>query len=183
MLQKKTLRQKYFFIRKKKYFEINKRFSLPLINFIKSKFKRKRIKIALYYPSNFEINVIKILENNYFNDKKILLPVIKKDNRMEFFSWKKNESLFVNKFGFLEPIISNPQIPDIILVPVLAFDGNKYRLGYGKGFYDRYLNRYIKKFKNIITVGIAFSFQKYNKLPVDKNDVRLNFVLTEKGFY
>ena len=183
MLQKKILRQKYLFLRKKKYFEINKDFSLPLINLIKSKFKNKKIKIALYYPSNFEINIIKILENNYFKNKKILLPAIKNKNIMNFFSWKKDEALSVNKFGFLEPITSNLQIPDVILVPVLAFDVKKYRLGYGKGFYDRYLNKYIRNFKNILTVGVAFSFQKYHKLPVDKNDVRLNFILTEKGIY
>ena len=74
-------------------------------------------------------------------------------------------------------------IPDIILVPLLVFDKAKYRLGYGKGFYDRYLNKYLKKFKNILTVGVAFSFQKYHKLPVNNRDVKLNFILTEKGFY
>ena len=84
---------------------------------------------------------------------------------MSFFTWKKNEVLSVNKFGLLEPIKSISKIPDIILIPVLAFDDDKYRLGYGKGFYDRYLNKYLKQFKNILTVGVAFSFQKYHKLP------------------
>ena len=69
------------------------------------------------------------------------------------------------------------------VVPILAFDIHKHRLGYGKGFYDRYLNRYLKKFKNILTVGVAFSFQKHHKLPRDKNDVKLNYILTEKGIY
>ena len=70
-----------------------------------------------------------------------------------------------------------------MLIPILAFDRNKYRLGYGKGFYDRYLNKYLRKFKNILTVGVAFSFQKYHKLPNDKNDVKLNYILTEKGIF
>ena len=100
---------------------------------------------------------------------------------MNFFPWKKNEVLLVNKFGLLEPIKFISKIPDIILIPALAFDENKYRLGYGKGFYDRYLNKYLKKFKNILTVGVAFSFQKYHKLPNDKNDVALDYILTEKG--
>ena len=60
---------------------------------------------------------------------------------------------------------------------------NKNRLGYGKGFYDRYLNKYLKKFRNILTVGVAFSFQKHHKLPVNKNDIKLNFIITEKGIY
>ena len=70
-----------------------------------------------------------------------------------------------------------------MLIPILAFDKYKYRLGYGKGFYDRYLNKYLKKFKNIVTVGVAFSFQKHHKLPRDINDVKLDYILTEKGIY
>ena len=102
---------------------------------------------------------------------------------MKFFSWKKNEVLQVNKFGMLEPIKSNLNIPNVMLVPLLVFDSNKYRLGYGKGFYDRYLNKYLRKFKNILTVGVAFSFQKYNKLPINDKDVKLDYILTEKGMY
>ena len=83
----------------------------------------------------------------------------------------------------LEPVKSKPKIPDIMLVPLLSFDHRKYRLGYGKGFYDRYLNKYLKKFKNILTVGVAFSFQKYHKLPIDKNDLKLSYILTEKGIH
>ena len=102
---------------------------------------------------------------------------------MNFFSWKKNDVLFVNKFGMLEPIKKKAKVPDLILVPTLAYDKNKYRLGYGKGFYDRYLNKYLKKFKSIVSVGVAFSFQKYHKLPINRNDVKLDFIITEKGIY
>ena len=112
-----------------------------------------------------------------------MLPIIDNKNIMNFFSWKKNDLLFVNKFGILEPAKTMTQVPDIILVPILAYDKNKYRLGYGKGFYDRYLNRYLKQFKNILTVGVAFSFQKHHKLPINRNDVRLDFIITEKGIY
>ena len=70
-----------------------------------------------------------------------------------------------------------------MLVPLLAFDNNKFRLGYGKGYYDRYLNKYLKTFKNILTVGVAFSFQKYHKLPINDKDIKLNYILTEKGIY
>ena len=68
-----------------------------------------------------------------------------------------------------------------ILVPLLAFDKKKNRVGYGKGYYDRYLSKYLKKNKNIITIGVAFSFQKYHKLPFSSFDVKLNYILTEKG--
>ena len=68
-----------------------------------------------------------------------------------------------------------------MLVPLLAFDSKKNRLGYGGGYYDRYLNRYLKKNKNLLTIGVAFSFQEHNKLPISNSDVKLNYVLTEKG--
>ena len=102
---------------------------------------------------------------------------------MNFFSWKQNEVLFVNEFGILEPAKSKAQIPDLILIPLLAYDKYKYRLGYGKGFYDRYLNKYLKQYKDILTVGVAFSFQKYHKIPINHNDVKVDFILTEKGIY
>ena len=183
MQQKNQLRKKYFKLRKKKYYNIDKEYFFPLLKLIKLKLKKKLIKIALYYPSNFELNVLKILEFNYILDQDVLLPVTYNNNLMNFFSWKKNDILFINKFGFLEPAESVIKVPDVMLVPILAYDNKKYRLGYGKGFYDRYLNKYLKKFKNILTVGVAFSFQRHHKLPINQNDVKLDFVLTEKGIF
>ena len=183
MSQKNILRKKYYSLRKKKYFEIKKSFFNPLVNLFKIRYKKKVLKIAIYYPSNYEINILKILENNYFKNKKFLLPVIKKNYMMNFFLWKKNEVLLVNKYGNLEPVRSISEIPDMMLVPILAFDRHKSRLGYGKGYYDRYLKKYLKKFKKILTVGVAFSFQKHDKLPTDKNDIKLDYILTEKGIF
>ena len=60
---------------------------------------------------------------------------------------------------------------------MLAYDNENNRLGYGGGFYDRYL----KKYNNIMTIGVAFSFQKHHKIPVSDNDVKLDYILTEKG--
>jgi len=183
MKQKIKLRKKYLNLRKKKYYDIDKSFFLPLLKLIKFKFKKKLLKIAIYYPSNFELNVLKILEFKSIRAQDILLPTIDKNNLMNFFSWKKNEALFINKFGMVEPTRTKVKIPDLVLVPILAFDKNKYRLGYGKGYYDRYLNKYLKKFKSILTVGVAFSFQRHHKLPINKKDVKLNYIITEKGIY
>ena len=183
MHRKNQLRKKFFLLRKKKYYEINKNFFIPFVDLIKSKFKKKKLKLALYCPSSFELNVIKLLELNNIANQNLLLPIIEENNSMNFFKWKKNEALQVNKYGILEPIRSKKNIPDIMLVPLLVFDNNKCRLGYGKGFYDRYLNRYLKIFKNILTVGVAFSFQKHHKLPLNDKDVKLNYILTEKGIY
>ena len=183
MQQKTQLRKKYFNLRKRKYYNVDKNFFLPLLKLIKLRLKNRFIKIALYYPSNFELNILKLLELNDISSQDILLPVIDKNSLMKFFSWKKNDVLFVNKFGMLEPAKTQAKIPDIMLIPILAFDKRKYRLGYGKGFYDRYLNKCLKQFKNIITVGVAFSFQRHHKLPNSQSDVKLNFIITEKGIF
>ena len=183
MDQKKILRKRYYYLRKKKYYDIDQEFFFPLIKLIKSKLKRKNLSLGFYYPSNFELNVLKFLEIDFMKNKNVLIPAIEKKNNMNFYSWGKNQALFVNHFGILEPDKTKIKIPNFMLIPILAFDKHKYRLGYGKGFYDRYLKKYLKKFKNIVTVGVAFSFQKYHKLPRDKNDVKLKYILTEKGIY
>ena len=100
---------------------------------------------------------------------------------MQFYKWKLNEVLTLNKYGVPEPIESKAIVPDVMLLPLLAYDKQKNRLGYGKGFYDKYLNRYFNNHKNILTVGIAFSFQKYLNLPVNSKDFKLDFIITEKG--
>ena len=64
---------------------------------------------------------------------------------------------------------------------MLAFDKNKNRLGYGKGYYDKYLFKLSKINKKIISIGVAFSFQKHHKLPNNKKDFKLNYIINEKG--
>ena len=72
------------------------------------------------------------------------------------------------------------QYPDILLVPLLAYDKNLNRIGYGGGFYDRYIKR-LKKIKKIIIIGIAYSFQEIKKVPTNKYDINLDFIITEKN--
>ena len=183
MLNKDRLRKKFFSIRKRNYYDVNSNFFNPLSKLIKSQ-KKNNNYISIYYPSNYEVNCLKLFETNYLKKTKILLPVIKANNKMKFFKWEKNDVLKINKFGMLEPAIYFHHIvPEIMLVPLLAFDNNRFRLGYGGGFYDRYLNKYLTNHKKILTIGIAFSFQKYHKLPVNDKDVKLDYILTEKGIF
>ena len=98
---------------------------------------------------------------------------------MVFRKWDRTQPLCLGKFGIPEPISNKTKFPDILLVPLLAFDKNFNRIGYGGGFYDRYINR-LKKIKKIITIGVAYSFQKIKKVPVKKYDIKLDFVVTEK---
>ena len=184
MHNKNRLRKKYFFIRKKRYFDIKPSFFNPLIKLIKKKYKKKNINLSSYYPASFEVNILKLFELDVTNKMRIFLPVITGNNSMHFYQWEKNDVLQINKFGMLEPFRSFTNIvPNVMLIPLLAYDNKNNRLGYGGGFYDRYLKKYLKMHNNILTIGIAFSFQKYHKLPVSNNDVKLNYILTEKGIF
>ena len=180
MVGKEIIRKKYFIKRKKKYFDTKKRFFDPLISVLK---KRKFDNLAIYYPSSYELNILNILEVEFLKKTKFLLPIITDKHSMHFCEWKNKDVLNVNKFGILEPLKSKPITPNIILVPLLAFDKFKNRLGYGKGFYDKFLKKNHKIKTKVISIGVAFSFQKYHKLPTNNKDVKLDFILTEKGIF
>jgi len=183
MPKKEQLRKKYYKIRKNKYFEVTDKFFNPLFNLLDKFFKKKQIRLSFYYPSNYEVNTLNLF--NVIKRKKnikALLPVINPRNQMVFVKWDLLDSLKVNKYGMLEPYDRKKySIPDVALVPLLAFDKANYRLGYGGGYYDKFLNKYLNLNKSILTIGVAFSFQKYNKLPVSKFDIKLDYILTEKG--
>ena len=181
MDKKRLIREKYFLKRKRFFFEIKQTYFKPLINIIKKNNIKRKTNISLYYPSNFEVNILKILEIDFFKKFTFSLPIIKKNQEMQFCRWKKGDILQINKFGIPEPKISKKISPGVVLVPLLAFDKNKNRIGYGRGYYDKFLNTFLKKHKKPLTVGIAFSFQKHHKLPIDKRDFKLNHILTEKG--
>ena len=97
---------------------------------------------------------------------------------MDFFHWSFDDPLYLGKKGIPEPDKIKKVYPDVLLVPLVAFDKYKYRLGYGGGYYDRYINK-IKKIKKVLTIGFAFSFQKIEALPINKYDKKLDFILTE----
>ena len=179
---KAYLRSKSLLKRKKKYSK-TKKFNFNLIfSLIRKHFHKKKIIIAGYYPSNYEVNVLQFLEKASKKNFRITLPVIKSLNQMSFKEWTFKDPLYVNKFGMLEPKNSKGNIiPDLIIVPLVAFDNHLNRIGYGKGFYDRSLNKIKKIKKNIISLGIAYSFQKCQQIPINNNDFRLDYIITEKG--
>ena len=115
-----------------------------------------------------------------FEKKKyiISLPKIKNNFQMDFFSWSTNDPLVINKYGIPEPISDKIKYPDILLIPLVAYDKYLNRIGYGGGFYDRYIEK-IKKNKKITTIGLAYSFQKVKKIPIDRYDKKLDFIITE----
>ncbi len=144
--------------------------------------KKKRIKgkiIGGYYPYNNELDCIQILEKLEKKNYTISLPKIKKNFQMDFIQWNFKEPLVINKFGIPEPSNGKIKFPDILLVPLLSFDAKLNRVGYGGGFYDRYIQR-IKIKKKPLLVGLAYSFQRVKSISTNIYDKKLDFVVTEK---
>ena len=178
---KSKIRKKLLNIRKEKnFFNIKFPFS-KIFNEIKKKNIKNKI-IGGYYPINFEIDILDFLSNIENKCSQVSLPVISENNQMDFYKWSYNDLLELNKFGIPEPLKNKKVIPDIVFLPLVAFDKRLYRIGYGGGYYDRYLAKSFKK-KRIIKIGIAYSFQKLNKIPINKYDIRLDYIITEEKFY
>ena len=178
-MSKNNIRERIFKIRKKKYFEIKigKNFLNNILH--KIGFSKKKI-IGGYFPINFEIDCLQILNKFYSKGYSISLPIIRKNQQMDFYIWEKYNPLTVSSLGIPQPKKLKKVYPDILFVPIVAFDKYRNRVGYGGGFYDRYIAR-VLKFKKVITVGLAFSFQELKAIPRNKFDQKLDFILTEKG--
>ena len=175
-MNKSVIRKKILKIRK--YRRLKKIQIQSILKILKKKFVKGKI-LGAYYPYNYEADVMHILEKFQKKNYQIALPKIKKNLQMDFFSWSIYEPCSVNKYGIPEPISNKIVYPDILLVPLVAFDRNLNRVGYGGGFYDRYIKK-LRKNKKIITIGLAYSFQKVKQINVNKHDIKLDFIVTEK---
>ena len=173
---KSELRKKILKIRKKfntKNIQLNFK---QIVKILKKEKITNKI-IGGYYPVNFEIDDLTLLRKLKKNKFNISLPVIKKNFQMDFYKWTFSEPLKINKYGIPEPIAKFLVYPDILLVPLVAFDNKLNRLGYGSGYYDRVIAKLSKK-KKIIKIGLAFSNQKIDKVPINKFDQKLNYIVT-----
>ncbi len=135
--------------------------------------------IGGYFPVNYEIDDLEILKKLKKKKYQISLPVIKKNFDMDFYRWSFDDPLKINKYGIPEPFSKKLIYPDILLVPLVAFDKNLNRLGYGGGYYDRVIDKLSKK-KYILKIGLALSVQKINNVPVTKYDKKLDYIVTDK---
>jgi 5-formyltetrahydrofolate cyclo-ligase len=135
--------------------------------------------IGGYYPVNSEVDDLDILKKFEKIKFTISLPVIKKNFKMDFYKWSFNEPLKINKYGIPQPNSKILVYPDILLVPLVAFDNNRNRLGYGGGYYDRLIEKLTKK-KKILKIGLALSCQKVKKIPINKYDKRLDYIVTNR---
>ena len=177
-MNKSEIRKKILKIRKKNNFKKFKINFQSILNVLKKENIRGKI-LGGYYPYNYEVDGTQILEKFEKQNYIILLPKIKKNSQMDFFYWSTKDPMAINRYGIPEPISNKVKYPDILLVPLVAYDKNFNRIGYGGGFYDRYIKK-IKKNKKIITIGLAYSFQKVKKIPINEHDIKLDFIVTEK---
>ena len=175
---KSKIRKKIFKIRKASNSNNIKINFNKVINLIKKEKVNKK-NIGGYYPVNYEIDDLEILkefEKRRFN---ISLPIIKKNYTMNFYKWSFKDPLKINKYGIPEPYIKKLVRPDILLIPLVAFDKNLNRLGYGGGYYDRLIQKLEKK-KKILKIGLALSGQQIKKVPTNKYDQKLDYIVTNE---
>ena len=133
--------------------------------------------IALYNSMVDEVDT-SLLINESLKDKIVLLPKISYD-KMIFIKVNKDTKYVKSSLGVLEPIGDEylGEI-DLIIVPGIAFDNNLNRLGFGMGYYDKYLNN-----KNIYKIGICFDEQIVNLVPTNDLDIKMDMVITENKVY
>lgn len=145
-------------------------------------FKFARI-LASYYPVGSEVRTQKIVSISLKSNMLVALPRIDGDH-IKFYPILSNTDLVVGKFGIREPTVPSDSSDscvsdsiDLLLVPGIVFDTNGYRIGYGLGYYDRFIAR---KKNSIVSVGLAYEFQVCEKVPRSDNDQKINVLVTEK---
>lgn len=136
--------------------------------------------VAGYIPIGNEVNIVPLLEK--LAGKCITcLPVITNEHQpLAFHKWQAGDKLLSSKFNkyIKEPdATSKPVQPDIILTPLVAFDDNNYRLGFGGGYYDRTFAE-LEQHKDIQKIGIAYQLQHTPSLVVEAYDIKLDVVIT-----
>lgn len=144
--------------------------------------KQKEIlSVAGYYPIQSELNILTFLSQLNILGYQTSLPVTNNnENKLYFVEWKTSDAIDMNykaKLLVWEPINKEKLIvPNLIITPLLAFDRQLNRLGYGCGFYDRTFINY----NNSLRVGCAFACQETEYIPVEESDVQLHVIITEK---
>ncbi len=178
---KKELRKKYKLIRKNINGKLNKekKNNEYLINFELF----KKCDTVLFYASlDDEVSVDSAILLALKNNKKVALPVcIDNNGKMQYYYIKSFDDVNIASFNVREPDISKCELcsdleNSICIVPAIAFDEKGYRLGYGKGYYDRFLENY-----NYTTVGITYDETILKSIPNDKYDIAVDYIVTQSG--
>lgn len=136
--------------------------------------------VAGYSPIRSEIDPVLLMRALAGQGARLALPaIIARDQPLMFRLWSADEGLVPGALGILEPPAEAPQLmPDIVLVPLAAFDRAGHRIGYGAGHYDRTFAQ-LRAVKPFTAIGLAFDTQEIEAIPMQPHDVALDFVLTE----
>ena len=133
--------------------------------------------VAGFWPMGHEINIRPLLHALHARGNPILLPVTPpRGQPLTFRHWRPGDALQPERFGTSRPI-GEPGVPDVLLVPLLAWDGQGRRLGYGGGYYDRTL----AALPGRRAIGCAYAAQRVPEVPAGLHDMPLDAVATEKG--
>lgn len=184
-MNKRLLRDKYKYLREslslEEWREKSREICRRLINFLSSQEVKK---IAFYHFINKEVDLTLAVEEFLkAKDREIYFPrVHSKEGKLTFHLVKSLTELTPGYMGIPEPPSTSsqcaPEDLEIVLVPGLAFDREKFRLGYGGGYYDRFLRK-----TKALKIGVAFSFQVQDFLPKESHDIKMDLILTEDGFF
>ncbi len=137
--------------------------------------------IGGYWPIGTELDVRPLLEALHARGHTCGLPVVQRGQPLTFHRWQPHDPLVRGVFDIRVPDHRTPTIePDVLLIPLLAFDARGMRIGYGGGYYDRTIPALRAK-KPALAVGIAYAAQEVERVPTDKFDQRLDWIVTEKA--
>ncbi len=138
--------------------------------------------IAGYMPVRHEIDVRPLMDRIAKSGRTIVLPVVQqRDAPLVFREWTPGTPLKDGAFGVPVPLPDSPErLPEILLVPLAAFDREGYRLGYGGGYYDRTLAALRASEGSVTAIGVAYSGQEMDRLPREETDQPLDWIVTDR---
>ena len=144
-------------------------------------FERYGPMVAVYLPIGSEIDPRPLMSKLIAAGAQLALPCVQDDGTMIYRAYQRGDMLEQRPFGLLEPNSEVPEVhPTLVITPLLAFDRQGNRLGYGKGHYDRALAR-LREQGRVFVCGLAFFGQEAEDLPAEAHDVPLDWVMTERG--
>lgn len=191
MLNKSAIRQAMRELRKKtwesymldpnEYYNLIERYTLPaILPFIENESQI----VSGFYPVNQEFDCVYLLRllKQRFNQRIALPVVLSRNEPLIFREWDGlDDSLIPGTFKVPVPNETFEEVePDVILSPMIAFNSDKIRLGYGSGYYDRTL-AILRKKKQIVTIGVGFKSQFSDEIPIEEHDEALDAIVTEEG--
>ena len=140
--------------------------------------------VSGYSPIRSEIDPVPLMRALAEQGVRLALPaVMARGKSLAFRAWSPNDRLMLGPLGILEPSPAAAEVvPDLMLVPLAAFDRLGHRIGYGAGHYD-YTLAHLRKAKAIAAIGLAFAAQEIESVPALSHDVALDYVLTEKQIF